>query len=135
MRIIKKQALLSSLVALGLLVGLVPDTAMAGCRINWAIQNNSGENIWVSQSQVKSKGGSWKRAFTYNGKLETAFHLKPGAKIMKVYNATFGCKAKRRWRFEVTNSNGCSKQVYYPSPTGWTTSSDINFGDVSRHCK
>jgi len=123
---------LFSILAFGLLFGFMPD-AMAGCRINYAIQNNSNKALKIYSLSVKSRGGTWRPVLSNYG-------MGGGTKHQDIYRAAFSCKAKRRYRFEISNAlnfrgYGTCKSFYYPSATGWTKSTDINFGDISRYCR
>lgn len=127
-----KHTFLFSIVTFGMLCALAPD-ADAGCRINYSFQNNSDNWMAVGGLVVKSRGGKWKNVIPYARSSWRT--IQANAKPEFIYKATFGCKAKRRWRFDVHAQNGCNKNIYYPSATGWTTSTDIDFGDISRHCR
>jgi len=124
--------------------------AIAGCRINYSLQNSSAtETVWFGQFQVKSKGGVWKKVAKPKSQVRKKYRhhwpkrvkgvllsLDPGEAFSGYSNTTFGCQAKRQYRFVAGGNEGkCQKSIYYPSATSWTTSTDINFGDISRHCR
>ena len=113
----------------GLLLGLSPNSAVAGCKINYSYHNGAKANVAMKKLKVLSKGGSWTRVSK-----DPFIVLASGGSYADIYKATFKCKSKRRYSFEVLAPN-CQKAIYYPSATGWTTSTNINFGDISRHCK
>ena len=136
----------------------VPES-YAGCRINYSFRNLSQSVFSLTNFQVKSGGGVWKNIGKYShtfrkchrfraksGKIRRRCHLitrrgekfkelPPGSEIYAVYNASFSCKAKRRYRFIVKGNGRCTKNAYFPSATGWSRSTDINFGDISRYCR
>lgn len=100
-------------------------SAAAGCKINVGVKNTGDIKIRFMQLHVKSKGGSW----AYGGsKGWSPFkHLAPGASHSDGYNATFGCKAKRRYRFTYKCEGSPIEEEnfdYFPTATGWTK--DIN---------
>lgn len=102
-------------------------TAQAGCQINVGVRNTGTSEITVSNgSQVKSRGGFWRRlrkgmwAYSTGG----SFKLGPGETFSDGYIATFGC-GKRRYRFIVQCVNPATGSMveqyhYYPSTSGWT---------------
>ncbi len=138
-----KNAFVFSVITLGLLCGFA-STANAGCRINYSIQNSSNENVYVRNLEVKSKGGAWKKLRMDMAPSGSDYksRLNPKQKYRDYFNTTFGCKTKRRYRFTVMTlvdrfTPKCTKTIYYPSVSSWTpkNTTDIDFGDVSRHCK
>ena len=119
--------------SVGLLLLLFHGSATAGCRIDYTFENGSSRGIKIYWLDVKSKGGLWKN-------IKTDWNMSPGTQSRDVYRAAFSCSAKRRFRFTLTDSrtlgsHGNCNIFYYPSPTGWTTSTDIDFGDLSDHCR
>lgn len=82
---------------------------------------------------VKFKGGEWSNAAPLAR--SSWYTIQAKCKWNGIYKGTFGCNVNRRWRFDVHAPGGCNKNIYYPSATGWTKSTGINFGDISRHCK
>lgn len=124
-----KKYLMASMMALALSSGFALK-AEAGCVINYTLHNSSENRIDVSDFKVMSWGGTWKEVQKF------PYGFSKGAKYQGTYRAAFSCKAKRRFRFEVSKTN-CHKYIYYPSATGWfrADNNNIDFGDVSRHCK
>jgi len=105
---------------------------MAGCQSNYTFENNSNKNIKIFWFDVMSKGGIWKNILTN-------WNMGVGTKHKDIYRAAFSCNANRRYRFQITDSRtvgsyGSCTSFYYPSATGWTKSTNIDFGDISRHC-
>lgn len=130
MKMTRKKVLLP--LSLVLLFGYFPGSAMAGCLINYSFENNSSKNIKIFWLDVMSKGGIWKNILTN-------WNMGAGTKHQDTYRAAFSCNAKRRYRFQITDSRtvgsfGSCTSFYHPSATGWTTSTDIDFGDLSLHC-
>lgn len=123
-----KNAFVLSVITLALLCGYV-SAADAGCRISYSFYKSDDSNFHaVHDFSVLSKGGTWKHVWRFPHHRDV--RKSRGNKYKDIYKATFKCKAKRRYRYNV-----CGENVYYPSATGWTTKTNINFGDISRHCK
>lgn len=105
-----------------LLLSTLFSPAYAGCNINIKIYNNETAPIYVDWyfSKVKSKGGSWKR-ISSSGKT-----IAPGESLSKVYFATFGCSAKRRYKLYFRTVPMTNSWVeYFPSPSAWTSKPNI----------
>lgn len=127
-----KNILTGIVVSLSML--LLSPGVMAGCKINIAMKNSSNSVAYVTKFVVKSKGGVWREALPYSN--VATYKIKAKDKLQKVVNATFGCKAERRYRFKIQKQGvDCIKNIYHPSPNGWTRAVDIDFGDISRHCE
>ncbi len=109
-----------SISAMFLLALGTPNLAQAGCSINIELKNDENVRVLYVQlgSDVKSKGGSWKKL------VRSQQHIETGKTISFVQNGTFGCKAKRRYRVRFVKE-GHRWIEYYPSATGWTTKTNI----------
>jgi len=147
----KNNARLSLILLLGMLLGYFSGSAAAGCKINYSFQNDSDiESVTFDDFQVKSRGGTWRNIQPEHARVAIRNRdgairrvidvaatklLHPSEVFEGTFTATFNCSANRKYRIVVGGRNGaCSKNIYYPSGTEWTTETDINFGDISQHC-
>ncbi len=109
-------------------------SAWAGCKANIKMTNKSGTSIKVGtdtavsngKGKVKIKGGTWAKEYV-GGKVT------PGETQQRSVTLTFSCSKKRRWQFTFQPEGRTNTYTYYfPSNDGWTTSEDVDLGDVSR---
>lgn len=127
-----RKRLKTAMLSMAIAMGGVPDL-LAGCRINYSFHNNSERAVKIYYMDVMSRGGIWRNILR-------DWNMGPGTAFQDIYRAAFSCKAKRRYRFVITDdwqigSHGGCKSFYYPSAAEWTRSTDIDFGDLSRYCK
>ncbi len=114
------------------------ERAEAGCNINITARNSGHEKVFFDpfEAKVKIKMGTWKRIFMgISSPAELA--IAPGSHFSYVYKAFFGCKKKRRYKFVIrsyneTTKTSCPGSFYIPGPTTFTTSNNIDLGDLSR---
>jgi hypothetical protein len=113
--------------AVAQLVGLRSEDAEAGCAITLKARNGSKRYVRFYQAKAKVKGGTWAKIRSLQGDT-----LDGGEDVSRVFRASLGCGAKRRYKFIVTSGDR-QASFYYPSASSWTTATTINLGDVYRH--
>ena len=124
-----RQTMRTCLIALTLMS--IPGLASAGCKINLSVQAPGDTNIRVfnwGNSAVKSKGGVWRnlRFGQWISNKIMARSISAGGTFSDVYNASFGCSKKRRYRISYQcGPNREEKAYYYPSTSGWTTKQSL----------
>ncbi|MFQ5736511.1 MAG: hypothetical protein ACE5GY_06560, partial [Thermodesulfobacteriota bacterium] len=119
------------------MTALSPGRADAGCNINITATNTGHERAFIDplEAKVKIKGGTWKKMFA-NIAWPTLLALEPGERLVRVYKAFFGCKKKRRYKFVIWSypegKPSCGRSFYIPGPNSFTTSTNIDLGDLRR---
>lgn len=123
---------------LALLLLLPISHASAGCNINITARNSGHETVFINpfEAKVKIKMGTWKKIFT-SVSSPTELAIAPGGRFSYVYKAFFGCGKKRRYKFVIRSYNesskvSCPHSFYIPGATSFTTSTDIDLGDLVR---
>lgn len=109
--------------------------AAAGCAINLGVENTGSSSLWVQGelSKVKSRGGTWRRlgASNWAPTGASSFHLQSGGTAIDVYNATFGCGKKRRYRIVYecgSGANRSARTTHYPGASSWTKNQSPTIG-------
>ena len=100
---------------------------LAGCDLSITASNASASDvIKVLDLSWKIKGGWWATV------IPDPPAIVPGGKIHHLFHVIFNCDVNRRYRFKLQrNSEAKTGFIYYPSETGWTTETDVNFGDMN----
>lgn len=113
-------------------VFVLTGAAQAGCKINLTLVNDDSRTYRIfndshNDTSVKTKGGVWRdlrKGHWFGGM--TSIDVGSGADISDVYEATFGCSKKRRFRIDYRCASGGNKRVtYYPGPNSWTERQDV----------
>ena len=108
--------------------------AQAGCNITLGVKNTGKGEIFIfrKESKVKVKGGTWKQLSKlswYPGSPSNKPGYQPGESGSDDFKAQFKCGAKRRYMIKYRCAalpGHLRKSVYYPSDTGYTTSTSNN---------
>ena len=122
----------------------------AGCKINLFVKNVSNQDlivhnyhsisgIWRDSAVLSKHGVKWRalsRGYWMKDHwLGGEFTLRSEETLGDQYGATFGCKAKRRYRinFSCEGDYNMVFTKYYPSSTGWSKSQNITI-EVGNEC-
>lgn len=89
------------------------------------------------ESQVRTRVGWWaaiargRGEWGGDGPDPETVTLRPGDTFERDYSLTFGCNARRRYRFHIT-ADGNEHTLTYPSEDEFTQQTLVDLGDVSR---
>lgn len=111
-----------------LLLGAASPQVVAGCRIT-TTYSNTGELPTSVVTYRKTRRGSWKHV-RYSDADE--IRLAAGDSVTLVSQTVSRCNAKRRYRFQIKDSDRNTWFEYYPGSSSWTTSTTFSV-DINRH--
>lgn len=95
----------------------------ASCGVSITLGNNYATEISTILYKRKSRAGSWTNWQRLNTR--TYGSIATNEDFTTTITTHARCGAKRRYRFKVIASDGNQWTQYYPSATGWTTTTEL----------